>query len=357
MTENQKRLTFVLPGLITVPMGGVKVVNRLAELMSARDFIVTLVYPVRLEMGLIQNLRNQVKCYLDKRNNVSTNLYYQPSDRVDAIVVKEISEKYIPDGDYIVAVGWQTANAVSSLSGRKGSKFYFLQSFEAYFSGANKILDTYKLPLKKIALSNWIINEMVKLGQKSFGPIGNSVNPTEFYIDDSIEKSNDVLMLYHPAKIKNSKFGLEVLSNLKKQNSNLTAVMFSARKPLHKIPEWIDVKIRPDIEELRELYNSSKVFFSTSKWEGWGLTPMEAMACGCSVVAVKNQGIAEFLKNNKNAFIINGKNKIAATEKITKLLKNESLGEKFLLESNKTLANYSEIEISSRFEKCLTNKG
>ena len=357
MNDIPKRLTFVLPGLITVPMGGVKVVNRLAELLSEKGYMITLVYPVNLEIGILQNLRSLLKNYLDKRNNVATNLYYQPSDKVDAIVINEISEKYLPDSDYVIAVGWQTAGAVNSLSGRKGKKFYFLQSFEAYFTGSSKILETYKLPLTKIALSNWIIKEMVKLGQKAVGPIGNAINPDEFYIDESIEKTNDILMLYHPAKIKNAKFGLTILSNLKKQNSKLNATIFSARKPIHKIPEWIKVVIRPEVAELRDLYNSSKVYFSTSKWEGWGLTAMEAMACGCSIVAIKNQGVLEFLKNNDNAFVINEKDKTGAIEKITKLLNNESLREKFLQESNKTLANYSEIEISSRFENCLINKG
>ena len=357
MNEKVKRITFVLPGLITVPMGGVKVVNRLASLLSDRGYKVTLVYPLKLEMGSINNLKNLIKNHLDKRNKVSTNLYYQPSSKVDAIVVKEISEKYIPDCDYIIAVGWQTAGAISSLSGRKGKKFYFLQSFEAYFLSSNKVLETYKLPLKKIAISSWILKEMIKLGHKAVGPIGNSINLEEFYIDKNIEKTNDVLMLYHPAKIKNAKFGLDVINNLKKQNSKFSATMFSAREPIHKIPEWIDVRIRPDVEELRNLYNSSKVFLSTSKWEGWGLTPMEAMACGCSVVAVKNQGIKEFLKNNENSFVIIEKDKIGAAEKITKLLKDESLREKFLQESTKTLANYSEMEISSRFENCLNQKG
>lgn len=357
MCENRKKITFVLPGTITVPMGGVKVVNRLADLLSQKKYAATLVYPQNFEFGFIHKIREKIKNYFDKKNNVPQKLYYQPAPEVDAVVVREISEKYIPDADYVVAVGWQTANPVHSLSALKGEKFYFLQSYEAYFSGASKILETYKLNMHKIALSKWIAREIAKLGQKVLGPIGNSINREEFFIEDNIEKNNDVLMLYHPAKIKNAKFGIDVLTSLKKQNSDFTATIFSSRQPVHKIPDWINLKIRPEVNQLRRLYNQSKVYFNTSKWEGWGLTPMEAIACGCAVVAVKNNGITEFLKNNENAFIISPKNKLQAVEKINKLLTNNSLREKFINESHKILDNYSENEIVSRFENCLTQKG
>jgi predicted CoA-binding protein len=45
MNDVKQKITFILPGYITVPMGGVKVVNRLAELLSQRNYDVILVYP------------------------------------------------------------------------------------------------------------------------------------------------------------------------------------------------------------------------------------------------------------------------------------------------------------------------
>ena len=97
----------------------------------------------------------------------------------------------------------------------------------------------------------------------------------------------------------------------------------------------------------------SKIYFSTSKWEGWGLTPMEAMACGCAIVAVKNKGILEFLENNKNSNIINVKDKSGALEKIRHLLKNENVRNKFISEGYQTIQKYSEDDVVSKFENCL----
>ncbi len=357
MNEKKKKITFVLPGFISIPMGGVKVVNRLAELLSKRNFEVTLVYPKQIELGIVQKFKGIIKTYLDKKNNVQEKLYYEPGVKVNRIVVKEISEKYIPNSNYIVAVGWQTANLVFSLSLQKGEKYYFLQSYEAYFSSYQKVRETYKLNMKKIAISNWVVKEMIKLGKKSLGPVGNSINSAEFFIEENIKRTNDVLMLYHPARIKNCVFGLKVLQKIKKRDTNFSAMIFSARQPVHKIPEWIKVVIRPDIHTLRRMYNMSKIFFNTSKWEGWGLTPMEAMACGSAVVAVKNQGITEFLKNDVNSYIIAPKNKSQAIEKIRNLLKDTNKREKFITESYKTLEKFSEYEVTTKFENCLNDKG
>ena len=337
-------------------MGGVKVVNRLAELLSQKNYEVTLVYPLEIDLGLLQTLKNTIKKYLDKRNNIVEKLYYKPASKVNAIVVKNISEKYIPSGDYIVAVGWQTAKPLASLSLQKGEKIYFLQSYETYFANSQRVKESYHLKMQKIALSNWIMKEMIKIGTKAIGPIGNAINKEEFFVESNIQRKNSLLMLYHPAKIKNVGFGIEVLKLLKKRDENFSAIIFSARQPIHKIPHWVKVIIRPDIATLRRLYNISKIYFSTSRWEGWGLTPMEAMACGCAVVAVKNQGISEFLENEKNSYIINHKNKSQAVDKIIHLLKNEKLMQKFVANSEETLKKFSEDKVLANFENCLKEK-
>jgi len=353
MNDVKQKITFILPGYITVPMGGVKVVNRLAELLSQKNYDVILVYPKNLGLGFLHKIKTLIKKRLDNKHGVQQRLYYAPAEKVDAIVVKEISEKYIPQADFLIAVGWQTAEPVSFLSNQKGEKCYFLQSYEGYFTNSQKVNATYLLNLKKIAISSWIQKEMVKLGTKALGPVGNAINRSEFFPEKNVEKSIDVLMLYHPAKIKNARFGLRVLEYLKKQDKNFRAAIFTARKPLHKIPEWIKVVIRPDSEKLRRLYNVSKIYFSTSKWEGWGLPPMEAMACGCAVVAVKNKGLEEFLEKEKNAYLIGSKNKLAAAEKIRKLLKDEELRQNFINQGYRTLEKYSEEEVVEKFERCL----
>ena len=55
---------------------------------------------------------------------------------------------------------------------------------------------------------------------------------------------------------------------------------------------------------LSYLYNEATVFILPSLVEGFGLTALEAMACGSVVVSTDNEGVREFIKNGINGIIV-----------------------------------------------------
>ena len=299
------RITFILPGFIKIPMGGVKIVHEYANRLVDRGHVVTLIYPIELDINHFSiSLKKIFRNTYDKLTKVNNELYYNPNPSVNVLVVKKIISKYIPEGDAIIAVGWQTAERVSELPEIHGKKFYLLQSFETYFRNRKKILKTYHLTMQKIAISQWIIDELKKLGESGYGPLGNAINIDEFFIiSPKGKRPYHIMMLYHHHKIKGAKDGLKVIKSVKMSIPNLKAILIAPRKPIHKIPSWIKVVIRPSVEELLNLYNSSKIFLHTSHWEGWGLPVMEAMACGCAVVAAGNRGVKEYLMHKHNTLL------------------------------------------------------
>ena len=50
-------------------------------------------------------------------------------------------------------------------------------------------------------------------------------------------------------------------------------------------------------EKLLYYYNSAKIFVFPSNYEGFGFTPIEAMACGCPVIATNTASIPEICSN------------------------------------------------------------
>lgn len=349
------KITFVLPGFIKIPMGGVKVVNEYANRLAERGHEVTLIYPLALKTGNRgYTLRKKISSLIDRIQRVPESLYYTPNPTVNVMVVRNTTSKYIPNGDAVIAVGWQTAEAVTELPAEHGRKFYLLQSFETYFSQKKRILATYHLPLEKIAVSHWIIDELEKLGEKCFGPLGNAINPTEFFIENpQPERSNDVLMIYHPHKIKGAKEGLAALQLIKRQFPTLTAIIVAPRKPVHRIPSWIKVIIRPPISELRHLYNISKIFLHPSRWEGWPLPPLEAMACGCAVMATANRGVQEYLVDRENALLCPIDDVKTLVQNVITLLESDQLREELAKGGIKTVQCYNWWECTSRLEQYL----
>lgn len=350
------KIAFILPGFIKIPMGGVKVVNEYANQMAKRSHTVTIVYPLEVKTGnAIYSLRKKISSLFDRLQNIPDQLYYSPKPEVNILVVRRITSKYIPTGDAVIAVGWQTAAAVASLPPELGRKFYLLQSFETYFSQKKRILATYHLPLVKIAVSNWIINEINKIGEKCLGPLGNAIHPAEFFIESPpSERIIDVLMIYHPHKIKGAQEGINVLRTVRKRFPDLSAVIVAPRQPVHRIPSWIKVVIRPSVNELQHLYNTSKVFLHSSCWEGWGMTVMEALACGCAVVAMANRGVQEYLIDKQNALLCKIDDVDGLAKQIIKLLESEQLRAGLADHGLKTVQRYNWMECTNRLEQYLT---
>jgi len=208
--------------------------------------------------------------------------------------------------------------------------------------------------MQKIAISQWILDDLKKLGESGYGPLGNAINSNEFFIINPKEKHPyHIMMLYHHHKIKGAKDGLSVLKSAKRANPNIKAVLIAPRKPIHKIPDWIKVVIRPSVEELRNLYNSSKIFLHTSYWEGWGLPVMEAMACGCAIVATGNRGVREYLVHQNNALISDIGDVKSLTDQVLLLLNDTEFRNNLSQKGIELVKNYSWDSIVIRLENIL----
>lgn len=97
------------------------------------------------------------------------------------------------------------------------------------------------------------------------------------------------------------------------------------------------------VEDLGKLFNRAKVYLydSAEYWaergvsEGFGLQPMEAMACGCQVFSSVNGGLSDYLDPGFNCYKIAGYSKEYDAQRILKALQTTeplSLPESFLAE-------------------------
>jgi glycosyltransferase involved in cell wall biosynthesis len=67
--------------------------------------------------------------------------------------------------------------------------------------------------------------------------------------------------------------------------------------PLHEYPKISVIKGRIPHEELKELYQSADCFVFPTRGEGFGLTPLEALATGMPAIVPNHTGISEYFDN------------------------------------------------------------
>lgn len=90
-----------------------------------------------------------------------------------------------------------------------------------------------------------------------------------------------------------------------------------------------------NIEHLRQIYQSSRIFYNTSLHSPVPTVLMEAMACGCAVVSTATCMIPEIIEHGKNGLISNDPNELRGF--LEMLLQNEDLAQKLGNEARKTV--------------------
>jgi glycosyltransferase involved in cell wall biosynthesis len=103
---------------------------------------------------------------------------------------------------------------------------------------------------------------------------------------------------------KGAPLAIEVLARVRRAVPGLEVVAFGAARPQHVVPEWITYVSEPSPSQLvDDIYNTSRVFLCTSRVEGFGLTNVEAMACGAALVTTDNGGSRDYALHGETSLV------------------------------------------------------
>jgi glycosyltransferase involved in cell wall biosynthesis len=300
------QITFILPGSAHNPIGGFKVVFEYANTLINLGHKVTILLLANCSIdGNFKNkiIRNGYFLYRLSSQSYLPNKWFYINPEIDVHWLPSLSNKSIPDADVIIATSWQTAVLVNGIPSKKGEKYYLIQHIEDWSGDYNKVLSTWKLPLRKIVISKWLQYAAQQAGEDSVY-IPNGLDFTAFNIDKPIieRENNNVMMLYHKEKWKGSNDGIAALEIVKKEMPDVTVNLYGVF-PQPKIPRWIRYTKSPSQKHLRDLYNRSSIFISPSWAEGFPLPPCEAMMCGAALVATDIGGHREMAFDNVTALL------------------------------------------------------
>ena len=318
------KITFLTPHINI--SGGVKIILEYANRLAKRGHKVTVICP-QSTFGM-RRIKG-VPIIYPKRPLMSI-LKYKP-DWIEVVAdikyVPSYEERYIPDGDIVVATAWQTAPYVKDYSSKKGKKFYLIQHYETLYHALNnkaKADETYTYPFKKIVISSWLKEIMErKFGSKS-ELIVSAVDLNQFYPTGNRNNINNrVCMLNHTYYWKGVNEGVKAFEIAKRKYPDIKLVMFSAHKESINID--CEYHFKPYGDKLREIYNSCDIFLCPSWREGLGLPSMEAMACKCALVTTDNGGCRDYAIHEKTALLSPPRNPEKLAENLIRLLEDEDL--------------------------------
>lgn len=359
------KITWILPSKIV--SGGNRVIfeygNRLAEkghevvhIIPFEQFLYPYSFFKKLEYQVREKFYYKLKFKTNKPFESKID-WFETKARI--IEVPDLFAKYIPNADVVIATSWETAEWVNTYPITKGTKFYFIQSYETWAGPKNRVEQTYKLPLKKITIASWIKEKIEKdLKERVYGVIINGVNFDQFYNDNKIyHLPRRVGMLYHDAEWKGVKDGLAAFQIARKSYPDLQLVMYGTKKTKKNIlPKDIEFYENPPQNKLKDIYSSLDIFLSPSWIEGCQLPPMEAMACKCAVVATNVGGIPDYTIPGKTALVSPPKDPKSLAKNLIALLENEKLLKDISLAGYNYIKQFTWDKATDELEKILIHE-
>lgn len=112
------------------------------------------------------------------------------------------------------------------------------------------------------------------------------------------------------------------------------------------------VTIKPPTKDIYSIYQTASVYITTSKYEGFGMTILEAMAHGLPIIAFDSVGGVKILvADGKNGFVIKDRKTELLASQFLKLIKNKKMMNAFGKESILMAKKYSTENVMKKWHK------
>lgn len=332
------KVCFVLPRFSRRPIGGFKIVfeyaNRLSEygnevllLFANEDVFVEYKIPNFLK-GICSNIMTQIEPR-----------WFSLNENVKKISGLNQIVKINENVDVVIATGAETVSVCERYF-PKSRKVYLIQGFETWVMKEDELYKTFNVGFKNIVVSSWLKSIVDSHCKENSILIKNPIDLNVYLPNKPIEnRTNYTLgLLYHTAECKGLKYSIETIRILKEKYPDLKVYMFGTSKPKEEIPGLVKFIKDASQKQTIELYNEVSVFMCSSINEGYGLTAMEAMACGAAVVSTNYEGILEYGKNNENCLLSPVKNSKAMAKNIERLFEDDELRYKISKQGRESLS-------------------
>lgn len=343
-----EKIVFVLPSIKTG--GGNRVVIELANELIFKGILVDIVYPnnsLEINTFICSEKINFIKIgeYRNSKLNKLKNLFltfsflsknYSNSTFIFTDPIMSIFTPFVKNNKiyrFIQADDFKIFDDLMILKNK-----FFLSAYRFL----TKLSYSYKIEFifnSKYSFDKFI--EVSKRNDIAYNLVHPSINHQIFY-NQNIRKDNEtnicIVARKHPWK-----GFIDFIKPFNEGNIHgINNVFVISHDDLSDFDLSNITLIKPKSdEEIAHYMNISHIFVSTSWWEGFGLPPLEAMACGCAVILTNAGGVNEYAISNENCLIFEPKDQKQLVSHIHSLVNDlglrDTLG-KSAIEKSKTFS-------------------
>lgn len=329
--KNGMKIVFILP--VRGRSGGIRATVVAANHLIDRGHTVRILY--RRSPMTVRKMYRFI--WYKLRYNATHDWLEKFRGRIDAF--RNITECGFDRREVIVGVGIEVTEELAALNLLPNPNLQYIHGWSADTKAREK---TFISSIPKIVVSSYLKSKVESFGGgKVLKVINNGIDQNEYFnslTDDSVKDGVGTIYHTHPAKDPETILG--VLDKLAKHKPNLPIRCFGMprRQPqIKKILYWR----YPSVEKAREIYSRSLVWFIASKTEGFSMPVLEAMACGCAVVATDCGGTREMITDRENGFLVEVGDVDQMVDRILLLLDDDELRKGMCLKAKESLCKFT----------------
>jgi glycosyltransferase involved in cell wall biosynthesis len=353
----QMHLSFVTSSLYL--SGGVQIVVEYANRLAGRGHQVNIVVPhsaidAEIEAGVSPAV---VLCESQLPLCPRAGLFYQARLAISLA-------QAIPSSDLVIATHTPTiVPTIMATLTRPQRRLWLYMDYAEMFRG--RLAESWLLQHgpawfdRILTLSEASRQDAIMSGAKEVLVVGLSLNAAELFVPRGASRGKkDGLVVMYLGDARPRKGLAEFLAATEQVRQNIPglSLLIVSKEPLSVAASLAcEIVVKPSREALPDLYRRSSVFVFPSWGEGFGLPPLEAMACGVPVVLTDSRGVREFARPGENCLMVPPRNVDLLAEAIDRILTDPDLARALGAAGVSTAARFRWDSCVDRFEAILSS--
>lgn len=215
----------------------------------------------------------------------------------------------------------------------------------------------YSLPVHHIGPSSFFTHLMSNNYNRKPWIVPSGINTGDFYYDDKIAKEGYILVVADGTDpFKNTKETIETLIPLAENIGVHIKWITPNHNDIEFESELVNKIVNPSQVEMVSYLQRANVLVSGAIVEAFGLTTLEAMACGTPVVSTDNMGIRQYAVADKNILVFPYQDYVLMKELISNIFKKEDLTAGLIREGIETAKDYEQSFVDEENFKLFKNE-
>ena len=236
----------------------------------------------------------------------------------------DLAECAFEPDEILVAVGMAECAQLDRVAHLPNVKVQYLHGSTPY--APDLVKKTLALRLPKIVVASYL-KDLVQTqgyGEDVVAVVHNGVNRKEYFPSVTESERDGVGAIYGQHKLKDPDTLIRSLDVISSHCPMVPIRVFSTdRRPkeIRRSTYWRT----PTLVRSRDIYSRSLVWIVASRSEGFAMPALEAMACGCVVVATDCGGPRDIIQDGVNGFLVPVGDSDAIVDRAQLLLGDASL--------------------------------